>query len=77
MNFAFDGGPDGRKVIDQFLNQAKNYLNNEGKVQLIQSSLSNIDKTLEKLDKSGFISEIVASEKFFFEEIVLINGYLI
>ncbi|MBX7075923.1 MAG: methyltransferase [Methanobacteriaceae archaeon] len=77
LNFAFDGGPDGRKVIDQFLNQAKNYLNNEGKVQLIQSSLSNIDKTLEKLDKSGFISEIVASEKFFFEEIVLINGYLI
>ena len=77
LNYAFDGGPDGRKVIDVFLNQVKSYLNENGKLQMIQSSLSDIDKTLEKLDYQGFISEIGASEKFFFEEIVLINGYLI
>jgi release factor glutamine methyltransferase len=77
LNFAFDGGPDGRKVIDVFLNQVKNYLNPKGKVQLIQSSLSNIEKTIKKLNQNGFIAEIAESEKFFFEEIVLINGYLI
>ena len=38
--------------------------------------LIDIDKTLEKLDYQGFISEIGASENSF-EEIVLINGYLI
>lgn len=77
LNYAFDGGLNGRKVIDLFLDGVKNHLNDGGTVQLIQSSLSDNDKTLEKLDQLGFICEIAESEKFFFEEIVLINGYLI
>ncbi|WP_409200184.1 HemK2/MTQ2 family protein methyltransferase [Methanobrevibacter sp. DSM 116169] len=76
LNYAFDGGIDGRKVIDLFLNEVKNHLNDKGKVQLIQSSLSDSEKTLDKLDSLGFVSEIAKSERFFFEEIVLINGYL-
>lgn len=78
LNYAFDGGLDGRKVIDQFLNQVKNHLNDGGKIQMIQSSLSNTEKTLEKLvDELGFIAEVAKSERFFFEEILLINAYLI
>ena len=77
LNYAFDGGEDGRKVIDLFLDEVKNHLNSNGKVQMIQSSLSDNDKTLNKLEKNGFICEISKSEKFFFEEIVLINAYLI
>ncbi len=77
LNYAFDGGADGRKVIDKFLDEVKNHLNDGGKVQMIQSSLSDNEKTLKKLDENGFISEISKSEKFFFEEIVLINAYLI
>lgn len=76
LNYAFDGGGDGRKIIDLFLNEVRNHLNTKGKVQMIQSSLSDIEKTLDKLDEIGFVSEIAASERFFFEEIVLINGYL-
>lgn len=76
LNYAFDGGLDGRKVIDIFLNEVKNHLNDGGIVQLIQSSLSDNDKTLDILDKQGFVSEIAVSEHFFFEDIVLINGYL-
>lgn len=76
LNYAFDGGGDGRKIIDLFLNEVRNHLNTKGKVQMIQSSLSDIEKTLDKLDELGFVSEIAASERFFFEEIVLINGYL-
>ena len=45
LNYAFDGGSDGRKIIDRFLNEVKNHLNEGG--------------------------------KFFFEEIVLINAYMI
>jgi hypothetical protein len=30
-----------------------------------------------KLDQLGFIAEVAKSEKFFFEEIVLINAYMI
>jgi release factor glutamine methyltransferase len=76
LNYAFDGGKDGRKVIDLFLNEVKNHLNDGGKVQLIQSSLSDIEKTLDKLDKLGFVAEIAKEERFFFEQVVLINGYL-
>ncbi|OQD59468.1 putative methyltransferase [Methanobrevibacter arboriphilus JCM 13429 = DSM 1125] len=76
LNYAFDGGLDGRKIIDPFLNQVKNHLNKNGRVQLIQSSLSNIEQTLLKLEELGFLVEITASEKFFFEEIVLITGFL-
>ena len=77
LNYAFDGGLNGRKVIDLFLNEVKNHLNDGGIVQLIQSSLSDNDETLNKLDELGFISEIAKKEHYFFEDIVLINGYLI
>ncbi|WP_407412889.1 HemK2/MTQ2 family protein methyltransferase [Methanobrevibacter sp.] len=77
LNYAFDGGLNGRKVIDLFLNELGNHLNDGGIVQLIQSSLSGNEETLEKLDKLGFIAEIAASEHFFFEDITLINAYKI
>ena len=77
LNYAFDGGLDGRKVIDRFINQVSNHLNDKGIVQIIQSSLSDNDRTLDMFDRNGFVAEIAASEKFFFEEIVLINAYKI
>ena len=77
LNYAFDGGLNGRNVIDLFLNGVKNHLNDGGIVQLIQSSLSGNDETLNKLDEIGFIAEIAKKEHYFFEDIVLINGYLI
>ena len=77
LNYAFDGGLDGRKVIDRFINQVSNHLNEKGIVQIIQSSLSDNDRTLDMFDSNGFVAEIAESEKFFFEEIVLINAYKI
>ena len=76
LNYAFDGGLSGRDIIDLFLNEVKNHLNDGGKVQLIQSSLSGTEETLNKLDDLGFVCEIAKSEHFFFEEIQLINGFL-
>ena len=76
INYAFDGGLNGRKVIDLFLNEVGNHLNDGGIVQMIQSSLSGNEETLEKLDNLGFIAEIKASEHFFFEDITLINAYM-
>ena len=77
LNYAFDGGLNGRKVIDLFLNEVKNHLNEGGIVQLIQSSFSDNDETLNMLDELGFIAEIAKKEHYFFEDIVLINAYLI
>ena len=77
INYAFDGGLNGRKVIDLFLNEVGNHLNDGGIVQMIQSSLSGNDETLARLDELGFIAEIATSEHFFFEDITLINAYKI
>ena len=77
LNYAFDGGLNGRKVIDRFINEVSNHLNDKGIVQIIQSSLSDNDRTLDMFDRNGFVAEIAESEKFFFEEIVLINAYKI
>ena len=77
LNYAFDGGLDGRKVIDRFINEVSNHLNDKGIVQIIQSSLSDNNRSLDMFDRNGFVAEIAESEKFFFEEIVLINAYKI
>ena len=77
INYAFDGGLNGRKVIDLFLNEVGNHLNDGGIVQIIQSSLSGNEETLKKFDEMGFIAEIKASEHFFFKDITLINAYKI
>ena len=77
LNYAFDGGLDGRNAIDRFLNEAPNHLNDKGIIQMIQSSLSDTERTLDILDSKGFIAEVAKSERFFFEEIVLINAYKI
>lgn len=76
LNAAFDGGLDGRDTIDAFIDQVKDYLNSEGRVQMVQSSLSDNQKTLTKLEELGFEAEITASKKCFFEEIVVITGKL-
>ena len=77
LNYAFDGGLNGRKVIDLFLNELPNHLNDGGIVQMIQSSFSDNDLTLQRFDELGFIAEIKAKEHFFFEDITLINAYKI
>ncbi len=76
LEAAWDGGADGREVIDRFLDELIDHLNPEGRVQLVQSSLSDIAKTLDKLGKMGFSASVTAREKHFFEEIVIITGNL-
>lgn len=74
---AWDGGADGRSVIDRFLKDAKKYLKDDGRIQLIQSSLSNNEKTLKYLNENGYRASIGAVEHQFFEDITLINAKLI
>lgn len=76
LDAAWDGGEDGRQVIDLFLNEVKNHLKDTGIVQLVQSSLSDNKKTCQKLENQGFRVEITARERFFFEEVVVISGFL-
>lgn len=77
LDAAWNGGPSGREVIDRFLCEMKDHLNPGGKVQMVQSTLSGNEETLEKLEELGFKASITAREKGFFEEMVVITAVLI
>lgn len=72
---AWDGGRDGREVIDKFLEEAVNYLKKDGLIQLVQSSFSNNQKTLDYFNNNGYTAEITDSIHMFFEDITLITAY--
>ncbi|MBS3060241.1 MAG: methyltransferase [DPANN group archaeon] len=66
---SWDGGAHGRRYIDTFLTQYKGHLNPGGKAYLLNSSLNDITKTQEKLDKQGVKYAIVARTELFFEKL--------
>lgn len=70
-DLSYHGGEDGRHLIDKFLSQFEKYLNPDGKVYLLQSSLSGIDETSTLLTEMGYTCEIIARKKLFFEELVI------
>lgn len=76
LDAAWNGGPAGREVIDKFLDGVTDHLNPGGKVQLVQSSLSDNEETLRMLEELGFEASVTAREKGFFEEIVVITAVL-
>ena len=76
LEAAWDGGKEGRAVINRFIKQLTNHLNPNGRVQLVQSSLSNVEETIGILMEMGFEVTVTASERFFFEEVVVLTGVL-
>ncbi|MBA2845844.1 release factor glutamine methyltransferase [Methanococcus maripaludis] len=75
LNYAFDGGKDGREVLDKFLDEVANYLKKDGIIQILQSSLTDGNKTIEKMEKLGFVAKQTGSLKFSFEELQVITGW--
>jgi release factor glutamine methyltransferase len=74
MGRAWAGGPAGRQLIDRFISEAPQYLNKNGRILLVQSSLSKIDETLRKFREAGLKARILAEKKVMFETIVLIEA---
>jgi len=70
---AWAGGPNGRKVIDRFVMDAPNFLAAGGKIQLVQSSLSNVDRTLKMFSERNLRAMVAAQVKVAFESIVLVE----
>ncbi len=74
LNYAFDGGIDGRKVLDRFIHEVGNYLKENGVIQIVQSSLTGEEKTVELLKRYGFKAKKTASMKFPYEELQIITA---
>ncbi len=71
IDLAWDGGPDGRRVIDSFLERFPEFLEPNGRVLMLESSLSSPQDTSRKLEQEGFRAEIVARQKLAWEELVV------
>lgn len=74
VNRAYDGGLDGRDVIDKFLNQFPKHLEENGMLLFLQSSLCGDAETFSLLEKQGFSYEILESKHFFFEDLKAIKA---
>jgi release factor glutamine methyltransferase len=71
---AWAGGPDGRAVIDRFVVGVSNFLADRGRIQLVQSSLSNVNRTLDAFSEVGLEARVAAQVKVPYESIVLIEA---
>ncbi|RLE52090.1 MAG: methyltransferase [Candidatus Methanomethylicota archaeon] len=71
---AWSGGRDGRRVIDAFLSTFHQVLKPGGILMLVQSSLSNCDLTLRRLEDLGFEVEVVSVKHFFYESLYVIKA---
>lgn len=74
LNRAFDGGPDGRRVLDRFLSSFDRHLVPGGTLLLIQSSLNDKGKTVAALRSLGYRVRPVKEERFFFERLWLLRA---
>jgi release factor glutamine methyltransferase len=70
---ALSGGKTGREFTDRFLEEACGHLNPGGTLLLIQSSINDLEKTMEWLKNKGFNAEVADQETFFFEKIFLVK----
>ena len=73
---AWAGGSNGRKVIDRFVMNVPNFLAAGGRIQLVQSSLSDVDRTLKMFSERSLRAMVVAQVKVAFERIVLVEAKL-
>ena len=62
LEYALDGGTDGREVIRRFASGLHRILHPYGRVLLLVSSLTGIPETRELFAEQGFISFIVSEE---------------
>ena len=69
IGLSWNGGKDGRKLIDPFLKEFDNYLRENGRVYLIHPDYCNLEKTKKILKEKGFKFKIVGEEKLFFERL--------
>ena len=74
LEYALDGGMNGRRVIERFAACIDHVLTTRGRVLLLVSSLTGIDEVQSIIRDMGYHREIVARRKMFDEELVVLKG---
>ena len=70
----WSGGATGRATIDRFIDNANQHLNENGAILVLVSSLTDIDKVIEKFYKVRYKAEVVAKKKVPWEELAVIRA---
>jgi len=71
LELSWNGGNDGRSLIDKFLTQLPEHMTSRGKAFFVQSSLTDEGKTIEEIKKAGLAGRVISRKKYSFEEILL------
>jgi release factor glutamine methyltransferase len=72
---AWAGGSSGRRLIDRFIQAAPKYLRPDGRILLMQSTLSDVEETLHSFEETSLRADVIARQDLpFFEAIVLIKA---
>jgi release factor glutamine methyltransferase len=73
FEYALDGGPDGRAVINRFANDVGRVLAPGGRVLLLISSLTGVEKVVEIFESLAYRVEILAKRRVYDEDIIVIK----
>ena len=71
LDRAFHGGEGGIEVSEAFVRDLRRVLAPGGRAYLVVSSRAELDRLARSVHASGFRQEMVASQRFFFEEIAV------
>jgi len=63
------GGKEGWEIVEKFLTESKNYLNVDGQILLLFSSLTNKDKIDKLIRKLEYEKNFIAKENLFMEQL--------
>ncbi len=72
INYAFDGGPEGKDVLKRFIEKVDKYLKEDGKILIVISSLTNLEDVTQMFKNKGFKVRIIEKEKIPFEELYVL-----
>jgi len=74
LEAAWSGGEGGRRLINRFLDVVGDYLTDDGRFNLLFSSLNDREKVEESFARNEFKIYVPAEKKLFFETLYLAEG---
>ncbi|RLG69580.1 MAG: hypothetical protein DRO07_02035 [Candidatus Iainarchaeum archaeon] len=72
---SIEGGKHGYEMLHKFLDKMPLHLKRDGVCYFVQSSLNGEQRTKKKLTSLDLSFEIIARQKFFFEELIIFKAF--